>query len=140
MLNPHLFGLGSEFCAGALATELARFINPGIESVKHLPALSSIADKSSGEHVEEYMKSKREDKDEFFFSITEHSGDVAMLLIDKEDQLHINGDARTMLEKLWRDAYKPNIKRLLPDIAGQLHEGYLFTAGVKYTTTDKTNK
>ncbi len=92
------------------------------------------------EHVEEYMKSRQEDKDEFFFAITEHSGDVAMLLIDKEDQLHINGDARTMLEKLWRDAYKPNIKRLLPDIAGQLHEGYLFTAGVKYTTTDKTNK
>jgi hypothetical protein len=92
------------------------------------------------EYVEEYMKSKQVDNDEFFFAITEQNGDVAMLLIDKEDQLHINEDARTMLEKLWRDAYKPNIKRLLPDIAGQLHEGYLFTAGVKYTTTDKTNK
>ena len=104
------------------------------------PLVRALFEYELEEHVEEYMKSKREDKDEFFFSITEHSGDVAMLLIDKEDQLHINGDARTMLEKLWRDAYKPNIKRLLPDMAGQLHEGYLFTAGVKYTTTDKTNK
>ena len=92
------------------------------------------------EHVEEYVKSRQEDSDVFFFAITEHSNDVAMLLIDENDKLHINEDARTMLEKLWRDAYKLNIKRLLPDIAGQLHEGYLFTAGVKYTTTDKTNK
>jgi hypothetical protein len=92
------------------------------------------------EHVEEYIKSKREDKDEFFFLITEHSGDVAMLLIDKDDQLHINENARAMLEKLWRDAYRPNIQRLLPDMAGQLSEGYLFTAGVKYAGIDKSNE
>jgi hypothetical protein len=92
------------------------------------------------EHVEEYMKSKQEDNDEFFFSITEHSGDVAMLLIDKDDQLHINENACEMLEKIWGDAYKPNIQRLLPDMAGQLNDGYLFTAGVKYIDTDKTSK
>ena len=84
------------------------------------------------EHVEEYMKSKREDNDEFFFAITEHSDDVAMLLIDKGDKLYINEDARKVLQKLWRDAYKPNIQRLLPDMAGQLNDGYLYTAGVKF--------
>ena len=36
------------------------------------------------EYVEEYMKSKQVDNDEFFFAITEQNGDVAMLLIDKE--------------------------------------------------------
>lgn len=86
------------------------------------------------EHVEEYIKSKREDNDEFFFAVTEHSGDVAMLLIDKNDELHVNEDARALLEKIWRGSvYKSNIQRLLPDMAGELDKGYLFTAGVKYT-------
>jgi len=85
------------------------------------------------EHIDEYVKSKQDDHDEFFFAVTEHSGDVAMLLIDKNDRLHCNGNARAMLEKLWRDAYKSNIQRLLPDMAGELDKGYLYTAGVKYT-------
>jgi hypothetical protein len=34
-------------------------------------------------HVDEYLLSKKEDKDEHFFAVTEHSNDVAMLLIDK---------------------------------------------------------
>jgi hypothetical protein len=29
------------------------------------------------EHVDEYVKSKQEDGDEFFFAVTEHRGDVA---------------------------------------------------------------
>jgi hypothetical protein len=86
------------------------------------------------EHVGEYMKSRREDNDEFFFAVTEHSGDVAMLLIDKNDRLHVNENARALLEKLWRGVvYKSNIQRLLPDMASELDKGYLFTAGVKYT-------
>jgi len=86
------------------------------------------------EHVEEYMKSKRDDNDEFFFALTEHSGDVAMLLIDKDDKLHINENARALLKTIWRgNVYKSNIQKLLPDMAGELDKGYLFTAGVKYT-------
>ena len=89
------------------------------------------------EHIDEYMKSKREDNDEFFFAITEHNGDVAMLLIDKNDKLHINEDARALLEKTWRGGvYKSNIQRLLPDMASELDKGFLFVAGVKHT--DKT--
>lgn len=86
------------------------------------------------EHIDEYMKSRREDNDEFFFAVTEHSGDVAMLLIDKNDNLHINEDARAWMEKTWRGGvYKLNIQRLLPNMAGELDKGFLFTAGVKYT-------
>ena len=80
------------------------------------------------------MKSKLEDNDEFFFAVTEHSGDVAMLLIDKKNKLHINEDARALLEKMWSGGvYKSNIQRLLPDMARELDKGFLFTAGVKYT-------
>jgi len=83
------------------------------------------------EHIEEYKLSKREDKDEYFFAVTEHTNDVAMLLIDQSNKLHVNEDARAVLEKLWRDSYKINMQRLIPDMAGELHAGYLYTAGVK---------
>lgn len=57
------------------------------------------------EHIEEYMKSKQKDNDAFFFAVTERSNDVAMLLIDKNERLYVNEEARTLLEKLWRDSY-----------------------------------
>lgn len=83
------------------------------------------------EHIKEYIQSKHEDGDEYFFAITEHSNDVAMLLIDESDNIHINEDARSLLKKLWQGAYKKNLQKLLPDMASQLAAGYLYAAGVK---------
>jgi len=83
------------------------------------------------EHLEEYLLSKRADGDKFFFAITEHTNDVAMILIDESDQIHINEDARALLKKLWNGAYRENIQKLIPHIAEQLEAGYLFAAGVK---------
>jgi len=34
------------------------------------------------EQVDEFLKSKRKDKDDYFFAVTEHTNDVAMLLSD----------------------------------------------------------
>ncbi len=48
------------------------------------PLVQALFEYELEEYVEEYMKSKQEDNDEFFFAITEHSSDVAMLLIDEE--------------------------------------------------------
>ena len=83
------------------------------------------------EHIEEYLQSKRANGDKYFFAVTEHTNDVAMLLIDEHDSVHINEEARTLLRKLWRDAYKQNLRILIPDMAGELDAGYLYTAGVK---------
>jgi hypothetical protein len=83
------------------------------------------------EHIEEYIQSKRADGDKYFFAITEHTNDVAMLLIDEGDNVHINEGARGLLKKLWRNAYKKNLQMLIPDIAGELDAGYLYAAGVK---------
>jgi hypothetical protein len=99
--------------------------------IENGPLVQALFEYELEEHVEEYKLSKREDKDECFFAITEHSNDVAMLLIDKQDKLHVNEDARALLQTLWRDSYKINIQRLIPDMAEQLHSGYLFVAGVK---------
>ena len=82
------------------------------------------------EHIDEYKLSKLEDQDMYFFAVTEHSNDVAMLLIDQEGNLHINTDARAVLQEFWAHAYKSNIEKLIPDMGEQLHAGYLYTVGV----------
>ena len=84
------------------------------------------------EHVGEYLKSKKEDKDDYFFAVTEHTNDVAMLLIDKKNKVHINEKARAMLKKYWKGpVYGYNLKILIPQMAEQLSMGYLFVSGVK---------
>ncbi len=83
------------------------------------------------EHVGEYLKSKQDDGDKYFFAVTEHTNDVAMLLIDEQNTVYQNEIAREILKSLWRNAYVTNVKRLIPDIAAELDAGRLFTAGVK---------
>jgi archaea-specific RecJ-like exonuclease len=63
-VNPHEFDMGSSLNAGALATEIALFINPLLTDLTHLPALSGVADKSSGTDFEEYLKLSGYTKDE----------------------------------------------------------------------------
>jgi hypothetical protein len=83
------------------------------------------------EHLDEYLLSKQTDGDKFFFAVTEHTNDVAMLLIDEDDHIYINEEARTRLKTLWRDAYRENIQLMIPHMAAQLEAGYLYTVGVK---------
>jgi len=86
------------------------------------------------EHIEEYIQSKQADSDEYFFAVTENTNDVAMLLIDESDKVHINEDARALLKKLWQSAYRKNLQLLIPDMARELGAGHLYVAGVKLST------
>ncbi len=95
------------------------------------PFTLALFDYELREHIEEYLQSKHTDHDRYFFAITEHTNDVAMLLIDEQDTVHINEDARGVLRALWRDAYPNNIQRLIPKMVQDLKAGYLFAAGVK---------
>jgi len=95
------------------------------------PFALALFDYELREHIEEYLESKRTDNDRYFIAITEHTNDVAMLLIDERDIVHINERARTVLRALWGNAYASNIQRLIPKMAQDLHAGYLFAAGVK---------
>lgn len=84
------------------------------------------------EHIDEYLKSKQDDGDDYFFAVTEHTNHVAMLLIDGKNRVHVNEKARALLKKLWpKSAYKFNMQILIPQMAKQLSEGYLFVTGVK---------
>ncbi len=90
------------------------------------PFAQALFDYELREHIEEYLESKHTDQDRYFFAITEHSNDVAMLLIDEQDGVHINEEARAVLRALWRDAYSNNIRRLIPKMVQDLSAEYLF--------------
>lgn len=56
-INPYLVGGDQNLTTGVLATELARMISPSItDKVKHVPAVSLVADRSEHPLLEEYLK------------------------------------------------------------------------------------
>ena len=73
------------------------------------------------------------DKDDFLIVVTEHSGDVAMLLIDKKGQLFINEEGRKHLRRKWKSpgVYTNNMLLFIPQMAQQLHGGEIWVMGVK---------
>ena len=83
------------------------------------------------EHVDDFLKSKKEDKDDYFFAVTEKDNDVAMLLIDKKNKVHVNEKARAMLKKYWGKSYEHNLKTLIPQMADELSKGFLSVNGIK---------
>ncbi len=85
------------------------------------------------EHIAEYIQSRHDDGNAYFFAVTEHTNDVAMLLIDDRDAVHINEAARSKLKALWRTSYAGNMRQLIPDMAGELAQGQLYVAGIKIT-------
>ncbi len=84
------------------------------------------------ERLDQLKSSMAEDNDDFIFTVTENTGDVAMLLIEKSGQTHINEQARERLKELWSDAYESNMRKLIPDIAKQLSEDTLPINGVRF--------
>lgn len=85
------------------------------------------------EHIADWKKGMRRDKDEFLFVIDEHSGDVAMLLITAKGELFINEQAREKLRAIWEyeGVYARNLELMIPQMAEQLAAGELWVTGVK---------
>ena len=84
------------------------------------------------DQIDEFLQSKQEDGDDYFFAITERDNLVAMLLIDGEDKVHVNEEARSVLKTFWKGSvYKDNMLMLLPQMVDELSEGFYFVTGVK---------
>ena len=84
------------------------------------------------DQIDEFLKSKKEDGDDFFFAITERDNHVAMLLIDGDDKVHVNEEARALLKIFWqKSVYQHNMQILIPQMVDELSEGYYFVTGVK---------
>ena len=92
----------------------------------------SLFEEELQDQIDEFLKSKQEDGDDYFFAITERDKQVAMLLIDKDDKVHVNGGARAILKTYWqKPVYEDNMLMLLPQMVDELGEGYYFVTGVK---------
>jgi len=84
------------------------------------------------EQINNFLKSKQEDEDDFFFAITEHDNQVAMLLIDGGDKVYVNEEARAVLKTYWqKSVYEHNMLMLIPQMVDELSEGYYFVTSVK---------
>ena len=83
------------------------------------------------ELVDELTASLAADQDDYIFAVTENSGHVAMVLIEKSGHVHINEQAREKLRALWPATYASNMQQLIPAFAKQLHAGELPINGVK---------
>ena len=83
------------------------------------------------ELLDERTASLTADQDDDIFAVTEKSGHVAMVLIEKTGHVYINEQAKEKLQALWPAAYERNMKQLIPVLAKQLHEGALPINGVK---------
>ena len=92
----------------------------------------SLFEEELQEQTDEFLQSKKEDGDDYFFAITERDNQVAMLLIDRDDKVHVNEEARAVLKTFWKGpVYKDNMLMLLPQMVDELNEGYYFVTGVK---------
>jgi frataxin-like iron-binding protein CyaY len=85
------------------------------------------------EHLDFLKTSLKQDKEDYIFTVTENTGHVAMVLIEKSGKIYINEQAREKLQSLWPAAYESNIKGFIPSFAKQLAEGELPITGVIVT-------
>lgn len=84
------------------------------------------------DQLDEFMKSKKEDGDDFFFVVTERDNHVAMLLIDGDDNVHVNEEARAVLKAHWqKSVYEETMLELIPQMVDELDAGYYFVTGLK---------
>jgi hypothetical protein len=84
-----------------------------------------------GDELDELKASLEEDDDDYLFAVTENSGDIAMILIEKSGAVLSNEAARDRLKEFWQANYEKNMRLLIPDFAEQLEAGDLPINGVK---------
>jgi hypothetical protein len=89
------------------------------------------------EHVDYWTASMRRDRDEYLFVVDVHMNNVtrqpgaALLVLEPMGPISVNEAARDRLKALWKDAYVPNMQKLIPSFAKQLKKGELAVNGVK---------
>jgi len=84
------------------------------------------------DQMDEFMQSKKEDEDDLFFVVTERDKHVAMLLIDEDDAVHVNEDARAVLKAHWqKSVYEDTMLELIPQMVDELEAGYYFVTGLQ---------
>lgn len=82
------------------------------------------------EQVPDLIQSLKSDNNDFLFIVTENSGHIAMVLIDKDEKVYINELALDYIKNAWPNTYRSNLKGLIPDFARQLNAGVFPINGI----------
>ena len=82
------------------------------------------------EHIDYWYNGLVADRNDFVFAVTENTGHTAMVLITKQKDIYINEVAREKLLELWGQAYRPNMKILIPVMAEELANDIIAVNGV----------
>jgi hypothetical protein len=82
------------------------------------------------ENIAYWTESMRKDKNDLVFVVNENNGHIAMVLINRAEELFINEEARAYLQKVWKENYVRNVKMLLPGMVEDLLEGIFPFHGV----------
>jgi len=75
------------------------------------------------EQYDYWVFSMKRDGNDLILTVTEHSNDVAMALVDRTEGLFVNEEAREKLKAFWEDQYANNISKLIPYWAVELAAG-----------------
>ena len=89
------------------------------------------------EQIEELKAIMHEDNNDLLMTLTENSGDVAMLLILKDDTVYCNEEARDKLQDLWKEYYEYNIQLIIPGMVEDLCVDCLPLFGCMYVSQDE---
>lgn len=95
------------------------------------PMSQALYENELAEHIEDFQQSLIDDQDEYLFAVIEDSGNVAMMLIERTGEIHMNEQAKAKLKEAWQSAYVSNLNKLLPIFAEQLDVGEIPYNGVK---------
>ncbi|MBP7962520.1 MAG: hypothetical protein KBG20_04140 [Caldilineaceae bacterium] len=99
---------------------------------------AALYDHELAEHLDYWYAGLLRDEEAYVFAVTEHSGDVAMVLITRAKEVYVNEGARAKLRALWpQPAYARNMKRLIPVMADQLANNIISVNGVKKVADGK---
>ena len=76
--------------------------------------------------LDEFVEDKRKTDDPILIAICEDKGLFAVILVDETDQIHINKHAIRALKKYWSWSYRRCVEKIIPDIARELLDGYMY--------------
>ncbi|MBU0758593.1 MAG: hypothetical protein KKF44_11095 [Nanoarchaeota archaeon] len=128
-VNPYFVGFDATLTTGMMCTELARFINPDVKNINHLPALAGTGDKSDKDEFEQYLSLSGIDR--------EYLKRIA-LCIDYQAHYIRFQESRELVDRLL-DINSHNHKKLIEFIYSEIEKKIFLAkqAVQKYVTKNK---
>lgn len=88
--------------------------------------------------VEQMKESLHRDADDAIICLVAKEQQVAMMLVEVDNNVLRNEAARHRLKQLWKENYEINVTKVIPILVEHLSQGMLGVAGIKVIETYKS--